>query len=398
MVFMINSAQLKRPYHLAKGILANLLYGFPSRSLNVIAVTGTDGKTTTSTLIYHILKTAGKKVALISTVAAYIGDEEIDTGFHVTSPEEFALQKLLRRIADEGFEYVVLEATSHGIYQHRLFGITPTVSVLTNITHEHLDYHKTYENYLVVKTSLLARSKMAVINAEDVSYGKVRSLLSVSQTVVVPYTRGIFPKKLEETVKKRFPEAYNRMNAAAAYVAACELSVKEGIIAKAVSSFPQIPGRMENIPNSRGITVVVDFAHTPNALKEALTALKRAKKPTQKLIAVFGAAGLRDSSKRSEMGEVSARLADEVVLTAEDPRTEDVNVIIRQIKEGIGGNYGHVHEIADRKKAIEFALKTLAKHGDIVGVFGKGHEKSINLDGKRELPWSDQETVKQVLS
>lgn len=395
---MITSAILKRPYHLVKGILANMLYGFPSKSLKIIAVTGTDGKTTTSTLIYHILKTAGKKVALISTVAAYIGDEEIDTGFHVTSPDEFSLQKLLKRIKDEKFTYVVLESTSHGIYQHRLFGITPDISLLTNITHEHLDYHKTFNAYLSVKASLLQRSKISVINKDDGSYEKVKDLLSKSKTQILTYDEHTLIKSIKEKVIKRFPEHYNILNASGVYVLCHRLGITDEAIAKGIASFGQIPGRMQEIKNNKGIRIIVDFAHTPNALKQALKALRTTTPKGGRLIAVFGSAGLRDATKRPLMGDVASSLCDEVVLTAEDPRTEDVSVIIRQIKEGVKENFGHVHEVNDRKQAIEFALNTLSKEGDTVAIFGKGHEKSMNMDGVHEIPWSDQDTVNWILS
>lgn len=392
---ILDLTELKRPYHFLKGVAANVKYGFPSKKLRVIAVTGTDGKTTTSTLIYHILKTAGKKVALISTVAAYIGDKEIDTGFHVTSPEEFQLQRLLKDIADQGYEFVVLEATSHGIHQFRLFGIVPEICVLTNITHEHLDYHKTYERYVQVKASLLSMSRTVVINQDDMSYAPVLDILKKhSRVKISTYSGKILPKELQYPVTSRFPEPYNHANAMAAITTAQMLDVSNTVVVRAISLFPPVSGRMEEIPNKKGIRVIVDFAHTPNALKVALEALQKQRKPGNKLIAVFGSAGLRDHTKRPLMGKAASELADEVVLTAEDPRTEDVHVIIRQIKEGATRNYGHIHEVVDRKKAIYFAIQTLAKRGDIVGIFGKGHEKSMNLDGKVEISWSDQKTAR----
>ena len=154
---------IKQPYHFFQGFFAWMMFGILRKKIRIIGVTGTDGETTTSTMIYHLLKHAGKKVALISTVAAYIGDQEIDTGFHVTTPSPFSLQKLLGNIAKQGYEFVVLEATSHGIHQFRLLGIQPEIVVLTNITHEHLDYHGTYDHYLKTKASFLGRAKIAII-------------------------------------------------------------------------------------------------------------------------------------------------------------------------------------------------------------------------------------------
>lgn len=386
---------LRRFKNLAHFLLAGtalLAYGFPAKKLTVIGVTGTDGKTTTSTLIYHILKSAGFRVALISTVAAYIGEEEIDTGFHVTSPDPFSLQALLKKIVSKGFTHVVLEVTSHGLDQSRVLGTNAKWVVFTNITHEHLDYHKTYANYVAAKAKLLRHAEVAVLNLEDPSFEKLKPYLKPA-TRVLPYNSKdieLFP-----TVSDKFAEKYNRFNAVAAIKLTQTLGVDPEIAGNAIKTFPGVKGRMEEIKNNRGIRVIVDFAHTPNALKEALTALKTT--TTGKLIAVYGAAGLRDYTKRPMMGEIGAKLADEVILTAEDPRTEKVATIIRQMKEGVTLNHGHVHAIEDRAEAISFAINKLAHVGDTVGIFGKGHEKSLNLNGKEEIPWSDQEAAKIAL-
>lgn len=348
-------------------------------------------------MIYHLLKHAGKKVALISTVAAFIGDQEIDTGFHVTTPSPFALQKLLTRIANQGYDYVVLEATSHGIYQHRLFGINPEIAVLTNITHEHLDYHPNYEHYLQTKVSFLARAKIAIINKTDKSYKTVHDLLRKQDKKVVEYDMRSAHAQIRTTLLNVFPESYNRENALAAITACQMLHLPLEECLRGIQTFSGVSGRMQEIPNNLGIRIIVDFAHTPNALERALTSLRSSLKKGQRLIAVFGSAGLRDARKRPLMGKIASELADMAVITAEDPRTEDVHVITRQIKEGVVKNWGHMHEISDRGEAIRFALHTLAKPGDVVGIFGKGHEKSLNLDGKHEIPWSDQETVHMIL-
>jgi len=383
--------QLKQPYHWFKGVAANILNMFPSRKIKIIAVTGTDGKTTTSSLIYSILRQAGKKVALISTVAAYIGDEEIDTGFHVTNPAQFPLQRLIRKIVKQKYEYLVLEVTSHGIFQHRILGIRPYISVLTNITPEHLDYHTSLHEYRSIKLSLLKKSKQAVINREDSSYKLAKHALSKVGVRYVDYSFRTLDKEIKLAAQGRFSQPYNWENVAAASTTCQLLHVSIKDCARAVSSFAGVIGRMQEIPNEKGIKVIVDFAHTPNALEVACKAIRGKMLKDQKLISVFGCAGLRDPYKRPIMGRIASALCDEVVLTAEDPRTEDVNVIIRQIKEGVKQNHGHVHEIADRKKAIQFAVQQLAQKNDIVAIFGKGHEKSLNLDGKKEIYWSDQE-------
>lgn len=396
--------QIKNLVHLGIAVVANICFGLPSKKLKVIAITGTDGKTTSSTLIYHVLHQAGLKVALISTVAAFIGEEEIDTGFHVTTPSPFALQKLLKRILDQGFEYVVLEVTSHGIDQNRVWGIHPYIGAITNVTHEHLDYHKTFSHYLATKAKLLLRSQTALINddAKD-SVNELKAILNAHQYPFETFAVDQIPKKLRDAVEKRFgAQHYNRQNSALTIAIAKKLGVKDRVISQAILQFPGVAGRMQKIVNKRGLTIIVDFAHTPNALEVALLSLqsKSTAKATKghrgKLILVFGCAGLRDASKRPLMGEIASRLADHVILTAEDPRTEDVWSIIHQIKSGVQSGHQKVVSIADRYTAIEFALNTLAHPGDTILITGKGHEKSMCF-GTTEYPWSDQQAVHSVL-
>ncbi len=396
--------QIKNLVHLGIAVVANICFGFPSKKLKVIAITGTDGKTTSSTLVYHILHQAGLKVALISTVAAFIGQDEIDTGFHVTTPSPFALQRLLKRILDQGYDYVVLEVTSHGIDQNRVWGIEPFIGAITNVTHEHLDYHKTFSHYLTTKAQLLLRSQTALVNADAKdSFEALQVVLDAASKPYQLFAVDRIPKKLREAVEKRFGhQHYNRQNSALAIAIAKKLDVKDRVISQAILQFPGVAGRMQKIINKRGITIIVDFAHTPNALEEALLSLqsktspKRGKGHAGKLILVFGCAGLRDASKRPMMGEIASRLADHVILTAEDPRTEDVWSIIHQIKSGVQSGHQKVVSIADRYKAIEFALNTLAHPGDTILITGKGHEKSMCF-GSTEYPWSDQQAVHSVL-
>lgn len=406
-----------------EAIVANIFYGFPSRKLKIIAITGTDGKTTTTTLLYHMLKKAGLKVALVSTVAAFIGDEEIDTGFHVTTPSPFSLQKLLRLIANKHFEYVVLEVTSHGIDQNRVWGIHPTIAAITNVTHEHLDYHKNFQNYAETKAKILLRSTLSLLNQDaKESFGLLQSILEkngIQKTTFEEKKEGLsqayipigvdtLTRKLRQTTFKRFgDQEYNYQNVTIASSIAKQLSVKEKTILSALEHFPGVPGRMEEVARWRGIRVIVDFAHTPNALEQALLSVSshptenRRKTGSEKqrnggrLIVVFGCAGLRDHTKRPLMGEIASRIADFVVLTAEDPRTEDVWAIIAQIKSGVKGNHGKIVTIADRYQAIEFALTHLARPGDTVIVTGKGHEKSMCF-GTVEAPWSDQEAIRKI--
>src|SRR5579859_185071 len=398
---------LKRPFHLVKtgllkGAPAEMKAGFPAHKLKILAITGTDGKTTSSTLLYHTLKQAGKKVALLSTVAAYIGDEEIDTGFHVTTPDPILLQKFMRRMVDNDYEYLVLEATSHGIYQYRLWGIQPLIVGITNITMEHLDYHVNYELYLLAKAELAKKAKTVVINADDeLSFNRLKKEFRDTKLQVLTYSQqDPLPKTILSAIKTRFSEPYNFMNCRLVYTIAKQLDIEDKDIAAAIQKFPGVPGRMETIGEVKGVKVIVDFAHTSNGLYRALLAMRqqmKTEKRNGKLIAIFGCASQRDTQKRPVMGREGAEIADYAIFTAEDPRSENIWAIIRAMKQNLGPYHGKVLSIPDRREAIFFAVKTLAKSGDVIGVFGKGHEKSMCY-GTKEYPWSDIDVTKEALA
>jgi len=388
---------IKNIYHFFSALLAILAFRYPARQLTVIGVTGTDGKTTTVNLIYHILITSGKKVSLISSVNALIGKKEYDTGFHVTTPNPWALQKYLRQAVDKGCQFMVLEATSHGLDQHRLLGANFALGVVTNVTHEHLDYHKTYQNYLKTKAKLFQAVKLAVLNQDDKSFNYLKSVVpKKAKLITYGLKKGDFTPRTFK-FKTSLPGEYNQYNCLAAIAITSCLGLSNKMIKKGVSSFEPIKGRLEEIDEGQDFKVFIDFAHTPNALESVLKFLKEKKEG--KLIAVFGCAGERDRAKRPVMGEVSARLTDITVLTAEDPRTEDVNEIIDQIARGCqraGGIEGKTFfKVPDRAEAIKFSLRK-AQKGDIVIICGKGHEKSMCF-GKTEYPWSDQKEARQAL-
>lgn len=394
--WMVNSY-----FHLPVAFLAAFTYRYSGRHLKIIGVTGTDGKTTTATLIYQILLQAEKKVALISTVSAKIGKKEIPTGFHVTSPHPWKLQALLKKIADQDYEYLVLEVTSHGLDQYRVFGINFLVGVITNVTHEHLDYHGTYQNYLRAKARLFGSVKIAVLNRDDRFY---QTLLTKAkrnkQTQLVTYgiknTADFNPKKFQ--FKTSLPGEYNQYNCLAAIAATSSLGIPAEKIRKTMAAFKEVKGRMEKIDEGQDFQVIVDFAHTSNGLKNLLETLRKFK--PHRLIAVFGCAGLRDARKRPIMGRIATLLANISILTAEDSRTEDVNKIIDQIAQGCqkagGVEDKNFFRIPDRSEAIKFAIQKLAKKGDIVVICGKGHEQSMCF-GTTEHPWSDQKEARKAL-
>lgn len=402
--------KIKNYYHLMEAILANIRYGFPSRRMTIIGVTGTDGKTTTTSLIFHILKTARKRVSMITSVGAYIGENVYDIGFHVTTPSPWEIQKYLKRAADAGNKYAVLEVTSHALDQYRVWGIDYTVAVLTNITHEHLDYHSSYEEYARTKFKIFNKSQVCIVNKDDESYGFVSTRLSDKHVVSYAKRQAADITYTSFPFKTKLIGEFNISNCLAAAAACIQLGISEFDIKKALSTFTPPPGRQE-VVYDKDFMVMIDFAHTPNAFAKLLPELAGMRGSQGRLIHVFGSAGLRDFTKRPKMGEESSRFADVVVLTSEDPRTESVSDINASVKEGIPGTFVEkdfrtyrdskktgklLFDIHDRKKAIEFAIR-LARKGDIVVCTGKSHEKSMNY-GHGEEPWSEFEIVKEALN
>ncbi len=388
--------RIKNVYHLSVAILANLLYGFPSRKLKVIGVTGTDGKTTTSSLIYHILNTAGFNASMVTSVGAVVGGRNYDVGFHVTTPSSFAVQRFIKKAVDSGSKFLVLETTSHALDQFRVFGINYEVGVLTNVTHEHLDYHKTYENYVKTKSKLLKVAKVAIVNRDDESYKMIKDRgLIIKNKKIVTYGMN----KKADVNAENFPfktdliGEFNKYNVLAAISACRILGVSNELIRKGIASFVPPLGRAD-VVYKKDFTVMIDFAHTPNAIDQILRSIRSAVKG--KIIHVFGSAGLRDNTKRPIMGKNSSQYADVILLTSEDPRSESVEEINKQIESGIVNKKLKVLKIPDRKKAIQTAVE-MAEKNDCVIVTGKSHEKSMNY-GHGEEPWDEYEVVKKALS
>ena len=442
---------IKNLWHLLEGFYANMMYGFPSHSLKIIGVTGTDGKTTTATMIYEMLKKGGLKVGLITSVSAYIGKREIDTGFHVTTPGASDIPRYLNLMLREGIEWVVLEVTSHGLDQNRIAGIEFEKAVFTNITHEHLDYHKTWRSYALAKTKLINMVKEGgdIIYNEGERGGKfIAKMISKASNVLI---RNVCSKKLiknpvstidglsfscsikgkEEKVTIPIIGDYNMTNAQCA-IKVCENLIESNIILETLREFKGIKGRMQLARRTKPCKIIIDFAHTPNALRKALKTLLPFKEKGR-LIVIFGCAGLRDYKKRPMMGKIAARFADIIIITAEDPRTEKLLTINNSIINGAYENGGVLvkrfasrklfktssfkkiigniekaftenkkpvlvfddESIKSREDAIECAVK-LVKPDDILLVTGKGHEKSLCF-GKTEYPWSDFEAVKKAV-
>jgi len=413
----------------ALALLAAAFYGFPAHKLTVIGVTGTDGKTTTSNFIYQILKAAGLKVGMISTVNVVIGNQIADTGFHVTTPEAPSVQRYLAQMVEAGITHVVLEATSHGLAQHRVAACDFDIGVVTNITHEHLDYHGSYEAYQEAKGRLISslgattpkrrgNVRLAVLNHDDQAYEYLGTL---SQDPVHQISYGFSPEAdirakginhlpnglkfqilsegLSFDVETRLLGSYNVYNILAAVGATVVgLGVAPDAARSGIAALEGIPGRMEPIDLGQQFRAIVDFAHTPNALKRALEAARPMTKGN--VIAIFGSAGLRDREKRCLMAEVSAKFADLTVLTAEDPRTESLDDILVEMAQGAesqGGVEGqNFWRVPDRGESIRFALN-MAQPGDLVLLCGKGHEQSMCF-GEIEYPWDDRTALRASLA
>jgi len=445
----LSYVQVKDSRH-ALALCSAVLHDFPSRNMRVIGITGTDGKTTTASILESILAAATQtetdpagRVGVITTVAARIRGAENDTGFHVTTPDAPMVQRFLAQMRDAGCNYAVVESTSHGLAQARVAAVDFNVAAVTNITHEHIDWHGTREKYVAAK-ALLFRAlyatpppanepRCAVLNADDAgSFAALRQVLdeeaarrgfrvplrcysmaaAQNETTYdvtaadVAYTpdRTRFILRWwdgESPVETTLIGEFNIYNILCAATVALALEVEPDAVRRGVADFRGISGRMERIDCGQPFLAVVDFAHSPASLERALLTLRTLVGTQQdrpgRLIAVFGSAGLRDVAKRRLMGQVSGRLADFTVITAEDPRTEDLNAINRAIAAGV---LEHADESAcaivpDRAAAIQYAVD-MAQPGDVVAAFGKGHERSMCF-GETEYPWSDQDAMRTAL-
>jgi UDP-N-acetylmuramoyl-L-alanyl-D-glutamate--2,6-diaminopimelate ligase len=401
------------------------LRGHPGRHLKVIGITGTDGKTTTTRVVVGILTAAGHAVGAIDSVAATIGGVESPTGFHTTTPDAPAVQAYLAEMVAAGVEYAVVESTSHGLAQQRVAAVEYDVAAVTNITHEHLDFHGSLEAYQQAKARLFRSlstsyhkpgvDKVAVLNRDDSSYDLLKGIPADRR-----YTYGlgegvdfrasevsVSPTGLHFTVNT--PDGmlrvssplvgrYNVHNILAAVAVTWSQGVSLDNIAAGIARVRGVIGRMERIDAGQPFTAIVDFAHTPNGLDKAL---QTAREITEgQVIVVFGSAGLRDVAKRAWMGEIAGRLADRVIITAEDPRTEPLDAIMATVAEGCeqaGRREGEGYwRIGDRAEAIYTAL-TMAHPGDLVLACGKGHERSMCY-GTTEYPWSDQDAMRDGLA
>lgn len=418
---------------LALAYLSANKYGNPSQRLVMIGVTGTDGKTTTVNLLHRILAAGGVRAGMISTVNAVLGDRVEETGLHVTTPDAPEVQRFLSQMVEAGLSHCILEATSHGLAQRRVGACNFDVAVVTNITHEHLDYHGGYQAYREAKSLLFqglehseakpGQPKTAVLNADDPSYSYLSQMWAERRICYAyqenPASAGIRPDLFARNVQfglrattlnliiggQPYPVRsslvgrYNVSNMLAAAGAGLAVGLPVSSIQRGIESMEGIPGRMERIESDTPFQVVVDFAHTPNALQRVCETGREMVQPAGRIITVFGSAGLRDVAKRRMMAEISARTADVTILTAEDPRTESLDAILAEMVGSCAANGAvegeTVYRIRDRMEAIYKAL-TLARAGDLVLVCGKGHEQSMCF-GTIEYPWDDRQAARKAI-
>ena len=401
-------------YRLARASYANARYNFPAKGMRVIMITGTNGKTTTAHFLFSILRKAGYSVGLSSTAEFRINERVEVNNTNMTVVDPVKLRQQLADFKMAGVDFVILEATSQALDQHRLFGIPCEVAIFTNLTQDHLDYHKTMERYAAAKAKLWQlKPKISVLNLDDewfnyykkratghiFTYGLYKATVGVSGYKVVngvaQFTLGLSDGS--SVVTLGLPGKYNAYNAAAAATAAQALDVKGEVIEQGIESLKTLSGRLQEVPTKKPYKVVIDYAHTPDGLKKVLLAVRELCGGNVWL--VFGACGDRDKSKRPQMGEIAARLADKIIVTDEESYSEDPaeirNAVIKGA-ESVKGFSNKLIEISDRKAAIKFALQN-AKKSDLILITGLGHEQ-FRIESGKKIPWNDAKVVNSILN
>lgn len=394
---------------IALGILASNFYGNPTKDLKLVGVTGTNGKTTTTTLLYELFTKLGYACALISTIKIVI-DGEVIPSTH-TTPDILTLNKMFREAVDRGCEFAFMEVSSHGIHQNRIAGLHFEVAGFTNITHDHLDYHKTFANYLAAKKKFfddLPKTSTAISNADDKN-GKVM----LQNTVA---TKKLYALKTDADFKGKIIEhqfdgmqlefngkefwtsligQFNAYNLLLVFGVASILRQDELEVLKALSTLGNVDGRFQTFKTESGIIVIVDYAHTPDALENVLDTIEGIRTKNEKLITVVGCGGDRDKTKRPEMADIASEKSNLAIFTSDNPRTEDAEEILREMEVGVKAQfYNRTLKITDRKEAIKTALK-MAEPKDIILIAGKGHETYQEINGVR-THFSDVEVASEL--
>lgn len=394
------------------GELAGLFYGAPSHKLKLVGVTGTNGKTTTVTLLYRLVKALGYKAGLLSTIQNYI-HEEIVPATH-TTPDVVRINELLSRMVEAGCQYAFMEVSSHALKQKRVAGLEFALGIFTNITHDHLDYHGSFKDYLYSKKLFfdqLSSRAFAIINKDDrngpvmvqntkaeiVMYS-LQQLATVRGKIKANTLQGLLMEVNAVDVHFRLIGAFNAYNLLACYTAAISLGFDSVEVLTAMSQLPAVDGRFDTYYHpDRKVMGIVDYAHTPDALANVLETIKALKSPGARVFTVVGCGGDRDRTKRPVMAGIAMKLSDWVILTSDNPRTEDPEKILDEMVSGIGaGEMQRMFRVADRKQAIKLAAQLAHVPGDIILIAGKGHETYQEIAGKR-FPFDDKFILKEVL-
>ncbi len=389
--------------------ISSKYYGNPAKQLKLIGITGTKGKTTTAYMIRDIMLKAGKKIGMIGTICTSYNDVVIES--ERTSPESLELNKLLKDMVDGGIEYVVMEVSSHALELYRVYGLHFIIAIFTNLSHEHLDFHETMENYLNAKKKLFMMTDYALVNGDDIytpqlikgltckvaKFGLDNEVNITSSDVrtLGGYTEfKMYINKMLETIRVNIPGRFTAYNALAAIGVCSMLGCQMDSILPALMEL-KVPGRSEVVDIGKNFTVVVDYAHTPSSLEAILTSTKKYAKG--RVICVFGCGGNRDETKREEMGKISGKYANFTVITTDNPRDEDPKKIMNEIEKGVKLSNGLLTKIENRKEAIKFAMR-IAWKNDIVIIAGKGHETYQILKNKKKIHFDDREVVKTLAS
>lgn len=429
----INFQKIKNLFwHYPKNFFVSFQHHFPAKKLKLIGITGTDGKTTSCILVYEILKKAGIKAGVITTIGAKFGDnQEISTGLHMTSPDPKLFQQILSQMLAAGVTHVVCEVTAHGLDQYRFLGCHFITSAITNTSHEHLDYYPNMDEYIKSKAKIFAQSDYGILNKDDPSFQIIKPLIRIPHsTYSIDQKSDYQAKEIKLTDKKLSfvvdnlkivtdsSYYYQINNILVALGIIDSLKINRQFLLDTVKNFPETKGRREEIKNDFKFKTIVDFAHTPNALEKTLSSLRKITKG--KIIVIFGATGGRDQTKRPQMGQIVSTLANIAVITSDDTRNEDINQINQQIISGIDPDKSNFIDlqkidstkqitdilkkvdkkftyfnIPNRQDAFNLAVK-LAQPNDVVIACGKGHEDTI-LHGNTEYPWSETEAFRTAL-
>jgi len=394
----------------ALGIMAANFYDNPSLDIKLIGITGTNGKTTCVTLLHKLFEDLGYKTGLLSTVVNKIGDKEIPSTH--TTPNPMDLNRLLREMINVGCEFCFMEVSSHALHQHRVAGLKFDVGGFTNISHDHLDYHKTFKEYIYVKKAFfdgLGSTATAIVNVDDtnglvmtqntpakVKTFALKNVADFKVKIIESSFSGLVLNIDNQEVWTRLIGGFNAYNLILVYAISVELGLESLEVLTGISNLKSVEGRFEYLKSEKSVIAIVDYAHTPDALENVLNTISSVRTKNEKVITVIGCGGDRDKTKRPKMAQIAAEQSDKTILTSDNPRNEHPEDIISDMKAGVPvERSARVMAITDRKEAIKVAC-SLAEAGDIVLVAGKGHEKYQEINGER-FPFDDLEIVKETL-